>query len=242
MNGRTMAIRAALGMAIVLLPAGVTAQIRGVAPQVAPQGRGSDITLRELQTFDNFLDRNPAIDKDLRQNPTLAKDPAYLAAHPELRTFLQTHPGVQDEINKSPRFFVRREEAFDRSNKDITLAEVRSLDAFLDEHPDIDSDLTKNPALVRDASYLASHPELRDYMNRHPAVAADLRENPRTFMWRERILDRRQDGRGLARGNPTPPARGLIQERGAQPPARSNPPARGGVLNQGVIRGQRNGG
>jgi phage-related protein len=208
-------------------------------------GRGGDITQRELQVFDNFLDSNPAIDRDLREDPTLAKNPTYLAAHPELRAFLQTHPGVQAEINKSPRFFVRRAEAFDRSNKDITLAEARSLDAFLDDHPDIESDLRKNPALVRDSSYLASHPAFKDYLNRHPAVAADLRESPRAFMWQESMLDRQRQqqrgaqGRGLARGNPNPPARGVIETRGRgpQPQPAPNPPARGRGLNPGPYIG-----
>jgi phage-related protein len=187
------------------------------------QGRGAD-TLRELQAFDNFLDAHPAIDRDLWESPTLAGNPTYLAANPELRTFLQTHPGVREEIAKSPRFFVRRTEAFDRTNKDITLAEVRSFDAFLDTHPALEKDLERDPALIRDPRYLASHPELREYLNRHPAVAADLRESPRVFMWRERMLDGGLRGgpeRGLARGNP--PQRSAIPPRGAQPQLRGNP-------------------
>lgn len=204
------------------------------------QGRGADITLRELQTFDNFLDRNPAIDKDLRQNPALAKDAAYLAAHPELKVFLQTHPGVQNEISKSPRFFVRRAEAFDHTHKDITLAEVRSFDAFLDDNPDIDGDLSKNPALIRDAAYLNSHPDLREYLRRHPAVAADLRESPRAFMWRERALDQRQATRQdrIEELRDARSQRATAAPRATQPQARPNLPGRSGNT-PGANRGLR---
>jgi hypothetical protein len=46
-----------------------------------------DITRQELNNFDNFLDTHPAIEKDLKSNPALVKDSAYLSAHPELKEF-----------------------------------------------------------------------------------------------------------------------------------------------------------
>src|SRR5207244_4322581 len=55
-----------------------------------------DITRQELLNFDNFLDSHPAIERDLQKDPLLLKNAAYISAHPELRTFLASNPGIRD--------------------------------------------------------------------------------------------------------------------------------------------------
>jgi phage-related protein len=149
-----------------------------------------DITRQELNNFDNFLDRHPAIDKDLKGNPNLVKDPAYLSAHPELKEFLENHPGVREEIRENPSGFMKRERNFEKTGKDISPAEVKNFDEFLATHPAVDKELRKNPALVNDPNYVAKHPELREFLNNHPAIRQDLAEHPRVFMHREKKFDK----------------------------------------------------
>jgi hypothetical protein len=152
---------------------------------MAAQNPNPDITRRELQNFDNFLDTHPAVDKELTKNPRLIEDPSYISAHPELKTFLADHPGVREEMKETPRFFMHREEQFDKSGRDITHREAASLDVFLDAHPGVERDLRKDPSLVKNPEFLSSHPEFSEYLGKHAAVKADLVENPKAFMRRE---------------------------------------------------------
>src|SRR5207244_2951953 len=94
--------------------------------------RDPDITRQELNNFDNFLDTHPAINNDLKSNPALVKDSAYLSAHPELKQFLENHPGVREEIRENPDGFMKRERKFEKAGRDISPAEAKNFDDFLD--------------------------------------------------------------------------------------------------------------
>jgi len=159
------------------------------APVFATQKGERDVTRQELLNFDRFLDSHPAIDQDLKKNPGLVNDAAYLSAHPELKEFLATHAGVREEILENPRTFMNREERFDRSGRDITRQELQNFDGFLDTHPNIEKDLEKNPKLLNDAAYLSAHPELKQFLDTHPGVRAEASENPRIFMRREQHFE-----------------------------------------------------
>ena len=170
-----------------------------------------DITHRELSNFDSFLDKHPAIAKDLRQNPLLVNDSAYLQGHPELGEFLSKHPGVREELKEDPAVFMRRERRFDRSGQDITRHELSSFDDFLDKHAAIAKDLRQNPSLVKDQSYLQNHPELREFLDSHPGVRQELREDPAVFMKRERRFERQE---GKNRGEKLEDRGERLQEKG----------------------------
>jgi hypothetical protein len=157
-----------------------------VRPAFAAQ---SDVTRAELNNFDTFLDSHPAIEKDLKKNPALVKDPKYLSTHSDLQTFLTQHPGVQEEINEHPRGFMNRERHFEGNGRDISPAEVKAFDDFLDKNPAIARDLSKHPELVNDPSYLKNHSALQNFLTMNPAIKQDLAEHPRVFMHRERKLD-----------------------------------------------------
>jgi len=160
------------------------------SPALAQTNPNPDITRRELQNFDNFLDTHPAIDAELSRNPRLIESPEYVSSHPELKTFLATHPGVREEMKETPRYFMHREERFDKSGRDETFKELANLDVFLDTHPGIEKELRKDPTLARDPEFIAKHPEFSEFLSRHPAIRADLKENPRTFIKRENELER----------------------------------------------------
>src|SRR5213594_2375292 len=150
---------------------------------------GRDITRQELQNLDNFLDTHPNIEQDLKKNPKLLNDSSYLAAHPELKQFLDTHSGVRAEAAEKPGVLMNRERQFDRSGRDITRQELQNLDNFLDTHPNIEQDLKKDPKLLNDSSYLAAHPELKQFLDTHAGVRAEASEKPGVLMNRERQFE-----------------------------------------------------
>lgn len=55
---------------------------------------------------------------------------------------------------------------------------------FLDSHPSMEEQLSKNPRLVDDKAYMKSNPELRDYLKHHPAVREQFKSHPDHFFHR----------------------------------------------------------
>lgn len=78
-------------------------------------------------------------------------------------------------------------------DNDINATELRNFDGFLDSHPWVESDLSRNPQLAQNPGYLAAHPELREFIAGHPGVREELRENPYRFVRAEDRWDRRND-------------------------------------------------
>ncbi|HZR32256.1 MAG TPA: fibronectin type III domain-containing protein [Terriglobales bacterium] len=60
-----------------------------------------------LHNFHQFLQAHPNLNAELSKNPALAKDPNYLASHPQLNQFLQTHGGVRAGLDSDPAGFMR---------------------------------------------------------------------------------------------------------------------------------------
>jgi hypothetical protein len=65
---------------------------------------------------------------------------------------------------------------------DTTKQELHEFDAFLDPNPSIGSEVTHNPALLKDAAYLRQHPELNSFLNSHTQIRTEINENPNAFM------------------------------------------------------------
>jgi phage-related protein len=178
--------------------ASLIAKAQTPAPQNTRPSRNA-ITRGELARLDNFLDAHPEIERDLDRNPRLIDDPQFLATHPELDEFLKNHPGVRTELQSHPRYFIGREKRFERRERgaggDATRGELKRFDGFLDDHRAIAADLNKNPKLIDDPQYLATHPELDEYLKNHPGVRGELMKHPRYFMRRERGFERRGERR-----------------------------------------------
>jgi hypothetical protein len=68
------------------------------------------------------------------------------------------------------------------------------MDQFLDDHQQIDKELTAKPSLINDQKYLGQHKDLRLFMNDHPQVREEFAENPSYFMNRENRFDSREFG------------------------------------------------
>ncbi len=180
-----------------LLIALFTAAVMATAQTAAPN-RDHDITRTELNNFDHYLDTHPQVSRELKANPALINDPAYLRQHPGLQQFLNTHPGVREEARENPNRFMNRERVFDAQGRDVTQRQAGSLDTFLDTHPDVATDLRKNPSLANNPKYLASHPGFKDYLEDHPQIKQEFKENPKAVLRREKryehsAADKRQD-------------------------------------------------
>ena len=72
-----------------------------------------------------------------------------------------------------------RENAYDRNHP-----YAHHFGEYLEKHPGIQGDLQRNPALVRDPSYLKAHPDLRAYFAKHPGIAEAYLAHPDQFMKR----------------------------------------------------------
>src|SRR5436309_1386306 len=153
----------------------------------------NDITHRELDSFDTFLDSNPDVGRELARNPSLVNDQNFVNKHPNLARYLENHQGVREEIRENPQGFMQREKRFENSGEDITNGELRNFDAFLDSHPQIAKDLQKNPGLLDDQNYLNSHPELRQCMSTHAGVREQVKEHPQIFMKREQKYEKNEN-------------------------------------------------
>jgi len=185
----------ALGTLVWVAPAGAQTQ------STIPQDRDSDLTRRQLSTFDQFLDHHSEIASQLRNNPNLINSEEFVENHPELQSYLQQHAEVREELSQNPNAVMRQERRFDRQedrDRDITQAELGRMDSFMDSHPEIAEQLRKNPALVNNKEFVEDHPALQQFLAQHPEVREEVRENPNVFMSAERRYDRREDRRVMS--------------------------------------------
>lgn len=67
-----------------------------------------------VEGFDNYLDKHPGVDQELRRDPRLIDDPAYQAKHPELRDYMHEHPHEAEAFRQHPDRFMHRERVYDR--------------------------------------------------------------------------------------------------------------------------------
>lgn len=149
-----------------------------------------DITRGELNNLDNFMDSHPEIAEQLRKDPSLVNNKKFVEGHPALKQFLAADPGVREEMQENPNGFMNREQHFDRM--DANSRELSNMDQFMDSHPEIAEQLRKNPALVNDKKFVASHPQLKTFLASHPYAAQEYKENPSAFMQQEQNYEQHQ--------------------------------------------------
>src|SRR5580692_3341478 len=76
--------------------------------QEARYDRHEDQRMHEERVhFDQFLDSHREVAEQLRKNPRLINDEAYVKGHPELQTYLQDHPEFREAVRKDPDAFTR---------------------------------------------------------------------------------------------------------------------------------------
>lgn len=144
----------------------------------------------DVADFEVFLDQHAQISRQLSKNPSLVRNQDYLEDHPALQQFLQMHPQVRAELTENPPAVMQTERQLDgqeaarsgEPERSASKGELSAFDAFLDNHPGVAGELSKNPSLVNNEEYLESHPELQKLLNQNPAVHQQLRQNPQAFL------------------------------------------------------------
>ncbi len=74
----------------------------------------NDLSKKELQDMDHFLDKHKKIEKDLQKNPTLANDHDYLKHHKPLESFLSKNPRVGEELRQNPSTFMQNQQRLEQ--------------------------------------------------------------------------------------------------------------------------------
>jgi hypothetical protein len=155
--------------------------------------RQDDISRKDLEDMSHFLNTHPEIAEQLRKDPALIDNKAWVANHPALQEYLQTHIQVADAFRAHPDAFMRDEERDDKrfpdDNRVSTLGrddrnrgELTSFGQFLGGHSNIAAELSGDPTLANNKEYLANHPELDEYLKAHPTMSQQLAENPQAVM------------------------------------------------------------
>ena len=151
------------------------------------RNRDADRERRELADFDRFLDRHREIAEQVRKDPSLLDRQEFVQSHPALNDFLKDNPGVRDQLKQDPNAFMRQEDQEYRrpgngGDRDSMHDHMADFGGFLGGHPDIQKDLARNPAAIKDHDYVQNHAELNTYLNAHPDVRNDLMANPQSFV------------------------------------------------------------
>jgi serine protease Do len=98
-----------------------------IAAQIEPkQGHHHD-----LKKFEGFLQSHPSIAADLDKDPSLIKSPDYLAKHPELQEFINSHPGTVDEVlGKAQTCTLPIPSVFDRASPAVVYIYATSINPY----------------------------------------------------------------------------------------------------------------
>src|ERR1700722_5701910 len=140
-----------------------------------------------------YLDQHPDVAHQLGANPALADNPQFLATHPVLDEYLSNHPEVRRDLQQHPYHFMSEEwrrDVYGGNGYGITHTEIARFDGgYLDEHPDVTQQLCRDPRLVDNPQFLATHPGLDEYFRNHPEIRTELQEHPDRFMAREHYYD-----------------------------------------------------
>ncbi len=67
----------------------------------------NDFDHGHLASFHDFLGGHSDIAQDMSRNPELVKNPDYVQNHPDLNNYLNSNPGVRDDLMRNPQSFVK---------------------------------------------------------------------------------------------------------------------------------------
>jgi len=65
---------------------------------------------------------------------------------------------------------------------DLHLNRFRKFENFLDNHPAIARDFSRNPLLVDSADFQNRHPQWMGFLTEYPTIHADIRANPGNYV------------------------------------------------------------
>jgi len=152
--------------------------------------RDNDTTRWQLSVMDQFLDSHPEVEEQLRRDPSLINNAEFVKNHPALQEFLQQHSGVREEFTENPQAFMHQERRYEHQEERLQLGRM---DQFLDSHREIEEQLQKDPSLINNKQFIASHPALQEFLQKHSEISAEFKQDPQAFMRREERFDRHED-------------------------------------------------
>jgi hypothetical protein len=150
-----------------------------------------------------FLDTHPKVASQLSRDPGLADNSQFLAAHTGLAGYLAHHPRVRADLRHHPERFMAAESHYERYENERSangncLPATRPIgnidNGYLDTHPEVAYELSRDPGLVDNPQFLASHPGLADYLAHHPRIRAEFQRHPAGFMQAESRYERYEGG------------------------------------------------
>src|SRR5215472_10133035 len=69
--------------------------------------------------------------------------------------------------------------------------DLKQFEKFLEQHPSVANDLSKDPAVAANPDYLARNPELKEFLTAHPGLIEEIRSKmPRCSLSTPSIFDR----------------------------------------------------
>jgi hypothetical protein len=150
----------------------------GGAPPAPTPVPGGAPTTGETDTMEHYLTNHPKVADELHNDPSLINNPQWLAKHPVVQNWMNTHQNVKQDAASNPQNFVNHTE-HETLNTDRRA--MNNTDEYLSKHPALAKQLNENPRLIDDPKFLAAHPSLQNYMNEHPSVANEWRAHPEAF-------------------------------------------------------------
>ena len=165
--------------------------------------RGSDITPTEVADMNAFLQNHPEVAEQLRKDPSLIDNRRWVGDHPALQEFLQKHPRTTEAFRSNPNLFMRDDDRAAERSDQINRRELVDAREFLNQHPEVAEQLRKDPSLVDNREWVASHPALQEFLKTHPETSDAFRAHPDAFMrdedhFAQQDGDRYRDGRTVA--------------------------------------------
>ena len=135
-------------------------------------------TTGETDTMEKYLTNHPRVADELHNDPSLINNPQWLAKHPVVQNWMNTHQNVKQDAATNPKNFVNNTE-HETLNRDRKA--MNNTDEYLSKHPGLAKQLNENPRLIDDPKFLAEHPSLNNYMKDHPGVANEWKSHPEAF-------------------------------------------------------------
>ncbi len=151
----------------------------------------SRLSDRQRRSWDEFLDDNRAIARDLSRNPDLINDARYVRDHEALDDWLRDHREAAGIIAANPSAYLTRASQssdYDSSSGQPPASDLRSFEQYLDRDWQVADELYRDPQLVNDRQFLRDHPSLNDWLRTHPAAAREIQARPQDYLWRQRSL------------------------------------------------------
>lgn len=152
----------------------------GASPTSAPPSPSlnSAPSTGETDTMEHYLTNHPKVADELHNDPSLINNPQWLAKHPVVSNWMNTHQNVKADAAANPNSFVNHTE---RETLNNDRRAMNNTDEYLSKHPALAKQLNENPRLIDDPKFLAAHPSLDTYLKDHPGTANEWKSHPEAF-------------------------------------------------------------